>query len=130
MNKFNTNSSKTQEVSPIPHKETNPQILFGIKRIDAPWKTLFYVTAWKMIPPLEDLQISRSANAKIIAMYAREFKYLANAAGVTVANGARVTHVLNYLHHGDERVIPGRDKAREYMAKYLNSQIGEAKNEQ
>ena len=54
---------------------------------------------------------------------------MACAAGITVANGARVGHVLKYLHHGDERVIPGRDKAREYMAKYLNSQIGEAKNE-
>jgi hypothetical protein len=126
--KMNNNLSlnKTQEVSPIPHIETNPQILFSIKRIDAPWKTLFYVTAWKMIPPLFDLQISRSANVKIIAMYVREFKYMACAAGITVANGARVTHVMNYLHHSDERVIPERHKAREYMAKYLNARISEA----
>lgn len=129
MNKFIINSSKKQEVFSIPHKETNPQILFGIDRIDAPWKTLFYATAWKMIPPLFDLQIPRGENVKIVTMYLREFKSLACMAGVTVANGARVTHVFNYLHHGDERVIPERHKAREYMAKYLNSQIGEVKNE-
>ena len=109
----------------IPHIETNPKILFNIKRINEPWKTLFYLTAWKMIPPLYDYRLSKTGNRQVIAMYAREFRALAFHANITVGRGARLVHVLTYLQRSDERVIPGRNKAREYMAKYLNLQIGE-----
>ena len=109
----------------IPHIETNPQILFNIKRINESWITLFYLTAWKMIPPLYDYGLSKTNNRQVIAMYAREFKLLAFHADITVSHGARLVHVLTYLQRSDESVIPGRNKAREYMSKYLNLQIGE-----
>jgi len=109
----------------IPHIETNPKILFNIKRINEPWKTLLYVTAWKMIPPLYYYGLSKTNNRQIIAMYAREFKSLAYCASITVGRGARLAHVLTYLQRSDESAIPGRNKAREFIAKYLNLQIGE-----
>jgi len=109
----------------IPHIEANPKILFNVKRIDEPWKTLLYVTAWKMIPPLYNYGLSQTNNRQIIAMYAREFRALAFYADTPVCRGARLVHVLTYLQRSDEGAIPGRNKAREYMAKYLNLQIGE-----